>query len=92
MSDIITTVNLWLGVTKDNQVLCYGNMNKHLSYHLSSYWWRPFDNAIVNGMRRFEIMDDIKKWNRECGNKKQFKCKAVKVAITVEAIKKGKIK
>lgn len=87
MSVINTTTNLWIAVTKDGEALCHGNMNEHLSYHISSYRWDSFNDNIVSGTRRWEIMEHIKKWNKECV--KVFRCKPVKVAITIKEIKKG---
>lgn len=91
MNNINTTMNLWVAATRNGLVLCYDNPNPNLDYHVTDFW-SGYGRLIVNGTRRWEIMEHIKKWNEQCGNKKQFKCKAVKVAITVEAIKKGKIK
>lgn len=88
MNVINTTTNLWVAVTKHGSVLSYGNPNEHLSYHILS-WWGPFYDSVVWGTRRWEIMAHIKKWNRECGNRKDWMCKPVKVAITVKEIKKG---
>lgn len=92
MNGINTTIKLWVAATKDGSVLCYGNPNEHLSYHIDNMQFVLITDRIVWGTRRWEIMLHIKKWNKECGNKKAFRCKPVKVAITVEEIKKGKIK
>lgn len=92
MNDINTTTNLWLAVTKWGDVLCYGNPNEHLSYHIENMRFVLTTDRMVWGARRWEIMLHIKKWNNECKNKKDFRCKPVKVAITAEEIKKGKNK
>lgn len=89
MSVINTTTNLWLAVTKRGDVLCYGNPNKHLSYHVEDMRFVFTTDRMVWGARRWEIMPHINKWNKQCGNKKDWKCKAVKVAITVKEFKKG---
>lgn len=90
MSVINTTTKLWLAVTMRGEVLGHGNPNEHLSYHLIS-WWEPFNNRVVHGTRRWEIMEHIKKWNKQCRSKVS-KCKPVKVTITIKEIKKGENK
>ena len=87
MNVINETTNLWIAVTKRGSVLCHGNPNDHLSYHVIS-WWGPFYDIVVWSTRRKGIMEHIKKWNREC-KIKDFRCKPVKVAITIKEIKKG---
>ena len=87
MSEIDITMNLWIAVTKDGDVLCYGNSNPNLDYHIADFRL-DYGRSIVNGTRRWEIMGHIKKWNKQFGNE-VFKCKAVKVAITIKEIKKG---
>ena len=89
MNEMIIDRNLWLAYTKRGEILCYGNPNEGLSYHLTS-WLEPFDNNVVRGERRWEIMEHIKKWNKECKNGKDCRCKPVKVAITIKEIKKEK--
>lgn len=89
MNIINETTNLWIAVTKRGSVLCHGNPNDHLSYHIIS-WWGPFYDIVVLGTRRWEIMPHIKKWNKECKNRKDWKCKPVKVAITIKEVKKEK--
>lgn len=89
MSEINTTINLWVAVTRNGGVLCYGNPNKHLSYHVESMQFVLTTDRMVWGTRRWEIMLHIKKWNKECKNGKDWKCKPVKVAVTIKEIKKG---
>lgn len=87
MNEINTTTKLWLAVTMCGEFLCHGNPNEHLSYHLT-YYWEPLKDRIVHGTRRWEIMEHIKKWNKQCRGK-VFKCKPVKVTITIKEIKRG---
>jgi hypothetical protein len=89
MSAINTTIKLWLAVTRCGDVLCNGNPNEHLSYHINGMRWALLGSRMIYGTRRWEIMEHIKKWNKECGNRKDWRCKPVKVAITVKEIKKG---
>lgn len=88
MNIINTTTNLWVAVTRSGNALCYGNPNELLSYHIEDMQFVLTDR-MVWGTRRWEIMMHIKKWNKEWKNKKDFRCKPVKVAITVKEIKKG---
>ena len=88
MNKINTTTNLWIAVAKNGWVLYHDNPNPNLDYHLTDFRL-AYSQLIVHGTRRWGIMSHIKKWNRQCGNKKDFKCKAVKVAVTIKEIKKG---
>jgi hypothetical protein len=92
MNNINTTTKLWVATTRNGNILCYGNPNEHLSYHVANMQFVLISDRMVWGTRRWEIMLHIKKWNKQCGNRKDWKCKAVKVAITIEEIKKGKRK
>lgn len=91
MNGINTTMNRWVAVTKGGSVLSYGNPNEHLSYHIEDLSFSTFYRGIIAGYRRRDIMEHIKKWNKQCGNE-NFKCKPIKVSITVKEIKKGESK
>lgn len=88
MNEINTTTNLWIAVAKNGWILHHGNPNPNLDYHLTDLRL-SYGRLLVYGTRRWEIMEDIKRWNEQCVNKKQFKCKAVKIAVAIKEIKKG---
>jgi hypothetical protein len=87
MNTTKVTTNKWIAVAKTMGALCYGNPNEHLTYHLEDLGLDVLDCELVNGDRRREIMGHIKMWNKECRNN-AFKCKPVKVTITIEGVKK----
>lgn len=92
MNGINTTMNLWVAVTKNGSVLCYGNPNADLAYHVVDLYWGLFSSKVVNDIKKWRVMEHIKQWNWQCRNKEAWKCKAVKVSITVQEIKKGQNK
>jgi hypothetical protein len=84
MIGIKMTMNRWVAMSKQGWVLCFGNPNPHLSYHLGDLRFDILGDRrdVIIGTRRLEIMEHIKKWNKECQS--AFKCKPSKVTITIE--------
>lgn len=92
MNRINITMNRWVATNKQGLVLCDYNPNPNLSYHLGVLQFEIFSDRcdVINGERRWEIMEHIKKWNKECrnNNNKGAKCKAVKISITIKEANK----
>jgi hypothetical protein len=90
MSEINITINRWVAMNKQGLVLCEYNPNPNLSYHLGDLRFEILGDFcdVISGTRKLEIMEHIKKWNKECRNNKIAKCKAVKIRIVIEGGKK----
>lgn len=86
MNEINITINRWVAMNKQGLVLCDYNPNPNLSYHLGVLQFEILGGRcdVISGERRWEIMEHIKKWNKECRNNKPAKCKAVKICITIK--------
>jgi hypothetical protein len=88
MSEINITMNRWVAMDKRGYVLCEYNPNPGLSYHLGDLRFEVLGDYcdVISGTKRREIMEHIRKWNKEC--KPAFKCEPVKVTVIIKEAKK----
>lgn len=90
MSETNIIMTRWVAMNKQGLVLCDYNPNPNLSYHLGILQFEILRDRcdVISGERKWEIMEHIKKWNKEYRNNKTAKCKPVKVTITIEEVKR----
>lgn len=79
--------NEYVGMTDNGLILCEGNPNKGLSYHLATF------SDFVTGrhelplvMNKETMRCECKKWNQQTRGNSSVKCKPYKVRFSLEVI------
>ena len=81
----------YVGLTDDGEILCEGNLNANLDYHLASF------RAFVSGKHSIplvlnkETMRGVcKEWNRQVRGARKCYCKPYRVRFSLEVIESSR--